>query len=150
MKKHLILFFLLFVTLFVKSQEVISTQGDSYTDSSASIDYTIGEVLTSTLDNNGYLVTQGFHQISWSILSSNNILNEVDIKIFPNPTRDLLHVQLSNNEMPQMLSLYDLAGNKVLEVENADELNVTSIAAGVYTLSIQLQGSTFLKRVIIQ
>lgn len=77
-------------------------------------------------------------------------LESLSVKIYPNPTRKNLFVQLSNSEMPETLMLYDLAGNKVIEAENIDEINVESIAAGVYTLSIQLHGSTFLKRIIIQ
>ena len=77
-------------------------------------------------------------------------LESLSVKIFPNPTRKNLNVQLSNGEMPEVLMLYDLAGNRVIEAENLGELNVESIAAGVYTLSIQLHGSAFLKRIIIQ
>lgn len=141
-------------TLFVWSSPVIGSPGsyDQYLWSTSSTDS------TTAIEASGSYTLTVFNEAGCStsdtvfavlILGQKN-LESLSLKIFPNPTRDLLHVQLSNNEMPQMLSLYDLAGNKVLEVENADELNVTSIAAGVYTLSIQLQGSTFLKRVIIQ
>ena len=39
---------LLFIGSFGFAQEVVSTQGDSYTNSSGSIDFTIGEVVINT------------------------------------------------------------------------------------------------------
>ena len=44
MKKITLVLFSLFATLTVSAQEVVSTQGDSYSNASGSIDFTIGEV----------------------------------------------------------------------------------------------------------
>ena len=63
MNKHFFLFFLfLFTTLFIKAQAVISSQVDSYYDSTASIDFTIGEVVTFTRVSVGNNLTQGFQK----------------------------------------------------------------------------------------
>ena len=44
------------------SQEVIATQGNSSSNSIATLDYTIGEVVTITGTDNQNDITQGFHQ----------------------------------------------------------------------------------------
>lgn len=141
-------------TLFVWSSPVIGSPGsyNQYLWSTGSVDSTTainasGSYSLTVFNEAGCLTSDTVFAVL--ILGQQN-LESLSLKIYPNPTCDLLHVQPSNNELPQMLTLYDLAGNKVLEIEGVDELNVSSIAAGVYTLSIQLQVSTFLKRVIIQ
>ena len=42
--KNTIVLFSLLTTLSVSAQEVVSTQGDSYSNGTGSIDFTIGEV----------------------------------------------------------------------------------------------------------
>ena len=64
--------FTILFTINLFSQGVISSQGDSYTDSSASIDFTIGEVVTSTVSNGEKTLTQVFHQTNWSFVSIEN------------------------------------------------------------------------------
>ena len=54
--------FSLFAAISVYAQEVVATQGDSYSNTSGSIDFTIGEVITATGSNGAADITQGFHQ----------------------------------------------------------------------------------------
>ena len=60
MKKYTFVLFLLFATLFVKGQEVISSQGDTYTNVSGNIDFTIGEVITFTGNNVEIIEIEGY------------------------------------------------------------------------------------------
>lgn len=48
MKRTTFVLFSLIATISVSAQEVVSTQGDSYTNASGSIDFTIGEVIINT------------------------------------------------------------------------------------------------------
>ena len=49
-------------------QEIVSAQGDFYTNASGSIDFTIGEVVINTgTDGTNYL-PQVFHQMNWNFL----------------------------------------------------------------------------------
>ena len=65
MKKNTLVLFSLFASLAVTAQEVISTQGESYSNASASIDFTIGEVIINTETAGTNVITQGFHQTNW-------------------------------------------------------------------------------------
>jgi hypothetical protein len=47
MTKTTIVFFSLLTTFSVSAQEVVSTQGDSHSNASANIDFTIGEVIVN-------------------------------------------------------------------------------------------------------
>ena len=107
MKKYTFVLFLLFATLFVKAQEVISSQGDTYTNVSGNIDFTIGEVITFTGSNVENQLTQGFHQTNWSFVSIKDHVPSFNALIFPNPTEDFLNIQASVFEMVSY-SLYCL------------------------------------------
>ncbi len=60
--KRIYIISLLFISMSALAQQVISSQGGSYSNASYSIDFTIGEVVTPTLSNTSYIVTQGFIQ----------------------------------------------------------------------------------------
>jgi hypothetical protein len=136
MKKYTFVLFLLFATLFVKAQEVISSQGDTYTNVSGNIDFTIGEVITSTGSNVENQLTQGFHQTNWSFVSIKDHVPSFNALIFPNPTEDFLNIQASVFEMVSY-SLYDEVGKLILKGVLSSEktsLDVSKLQTGLYSL----------------
>ena len=136
MKKYTFVLFLLFATLFVKAQEVISSQGDSYTNVSGNIDFTIGEVITFTGSNVENQLTQGFHQTNWSFVSIKDHVPSFNALIFPNPTEDFLNIQASVFEMVSY-SLYDEVGKLILKGVLSSEktsLDVSKLQTGLYSL----------------
>jgi hypothetical protein len=68
MKKITFVLFSLFATLSVSAQEVVATQGDSYTNARANIDFTLGEVIIATGTDGNNDLTQGFHQTNWNFV----------------------------------------------------------------------------------
>ncbi len=62
------------------------------------------------------------------------------LKVFPNPTTDLLQLQLQNNQSQALVLLYDLGGREVKRVsmsEMQQQLDISDLAAGMYTLRMQ-------------
>ena len=136
MKKYTFVLFLLFATLFVKAQEVISSQGDTYTNVNGNIDFTIGEVITFTGSNVENQLTQGFHQTNWSFVSIKDHVPSFNALIFPNPTEDFLNIQASVFEMVSY-SLYDEVGKLILKGVLSSEktsLDVSKLQTGLYSL----------------
>ena len=70
MIKNLLLLFLLLTTWSITAQEVVSMQGNSYTNASISIDFTIGEAVIKTVTDGNNTLTQGFHQIYFPLFST--------------------------------------------------------------------------------
>ena len=139
MFRKIVLFaFTILFTINLFSQDVISSQGDSYTDSSASIDFTIGEVVTftgSTIENN---ITQGFHQTNWSFVSVQDHVQDYQAIIYPNPTEDFLNIQTSLYQDVNYL-LNDEMGKLILQGNLSSEktsLDVSKIATGRYSLTL--------------
>jgi|TARA_B110000483_G_scaffold61483_1_gene76466 hypothetical protein len=137
-RKTALFAFIILFTINLFSQDVISSQGDSYTDSSASIDFTIGEVVTftgSTIENN---ITQGFHQTNWNFVSVQDHVQDYQAIIYPNPTEDFLNIQTSLYQDVNYL-LYDEMGKLILQGNLSSEktsLDVSKIATGRYSLTL--------------
>ena len=95
MLKNTLLFFSLLTSVCVSAQEVVVTQGDSYTNSNGSIDFTIGEVVINTGSDGSNDLTQGFHQTNWNFVSIEDHVPSYEATIFPNPTSEILTIRTS-------------------------------------------------------
>ena len=79
--------------------------------------------------------------VEFSISSSVNALESAQVKVYPNPTTDILHIE--NNE--GTATLYDLAGQKVASTDS-DIINVSDLNAGVYILKTKEASFKVVKR----
>lgn len=126
----------------VFAQEVVSTQGDSYSTSAASIDFTIGEVVINTVSNGSNDLTQGFHQTHWNFLGLEDAAPEFEASVFPNPMGSELHIQCPLGENLSF-SLFDGAGRLVMNGPLTSEeqiLDVAILAPGSYVLRLDQMG----------
>jgi hypothetical protein len=138
MKKNTLVLFSLFAALSVSAQEVVSTQGDSYSNASGSVDFTIGEVVINTGTDGTSDLTQGFHQTNWNFLGVEDFAPNYEAIIFPNPTEDVLNIRTSTFENVTY-TLYDAMGKLVLQdVLSAEQtpIQVSQLAPGAYSLTL--------------
>lgn len=126
----------LLITVSVSAQEVVSTQGDSYSNTSGSIDFTIGEVVINTGTDGTNDITQGFHQTNWNFVGLEDHAPNFEATIFPNPTEDVLNIRTSTFENVTY-TLYDAQGKLVLQdalSANQTPIQVSQLAPGSYSL----------------
>jgi hypothetical protein len=155
MKKFLLsLFILLSPALLVNAQsispDVIASAGDYFSNGSISISWTLGEIATETIGNGSIILTQGFQQPNYGIVGVPKINDKrFEIKAFPNPTSDLLKIQVKGNESVDLtFELYDAIGRvlitKKLEAGTAlMEVEMTKYLPGMYYLKFSdEQGQT--------
>ena len=138
MIKNTLVFFSLLTTLSVSAQEVVSTQGDSYSNASGSIEFTIGEVVINTGTDGTNDLTQGFHQTNWNFVGVEDHAPNFEAIIFPNPTEDILNIRTSMFENVTY-TLYDAQGKLVLQdVLSAEQtpIQVSQLAPGSYSLTL--------------
>ena len=138
MIKNTLVFFSLLTTLSVSAQEVVSTQGDSYSNASGSIEFTIGEVVINTGSDGTNDLTQGFHQTNWNFVGVEDHAPNFEAIIFPNPTEDILNIRTSMFENVTY-TLYDAQGKLVLQdVLSAEQtpIQVSQLAPGSYSLTL--------------
>ena len=138
MKKNTIVLFSLLTTLSVSAQEVVATQGDSYSNAIANIDFTIGEVIIATGTDGTNDLTQGFHQTNWNFVGLEDFAPNYEATIFPNPTEDVLNIKTSMFENVTY-TLYDGLGKLVMQDKLSAEqtpIQVSQLAPGSYSLTL--------------
>ena len=117
-------------------QEVISSQGNSYSNSNTNMDFTIGEVIINTETDGTHYMTQGFHQTNWFFAGLENHTPSYEAIIFPNPTEESLNIKTSTYKNV-VYTLYDAQGKLVMQNELFEEqtsLQVSHLAPGKYSL----------------
>ena len=138
MKKNTIVLFSLVTSISVSAQEVVSTQGESYSNASAKIDFTIGEVVINTGTDGTNDLTQGFHQTNWTFLGVEDFAPNYEAIIFPNPTQEVLNIRTSMFENVTY-TLYDAQGKLVMQnILSAEQtpIQVSQLAPGSYSLTL--------------
>ena len=136
--KNLLLFGALALSLNSLGQEVVSTQGDSYTNANGSIDFTIGEVVINTVTDGTNDLTQGFHQTNWNFLGVEDFAPNYEAIVFPNPTEDVLNIRTSAFENVTY-TLYDAQGKLVMQDKLSVEqtpIQVSQLAPGSYSITL--------------
>jgi len=134
-------------------QQTINVSGHSATVNGMKFDYSIGEMtLVSTEKNANLIVTQGFLQPNSSGSGANqsnpgsNPLSGTDlVKVYPNPTENILFVEsLENADAQISYQLFDASGKIVLSEKiewkagpNKLSLDLKNYAAGAYYLMIR-------------
>ena len=134
--KNLLLFGVLTLSLNSLGQEVISTQGDSYSNAGGGIDFTIGEVVINTGTDGTNDLTQGFHQTNWNFLGVDNHEQNFEATVYPNPLGSELFIQTDNFKFMSYV-LYDATGrivaeNKLNSLETG--IDVSTLAPSSYSL----------------
>jgi hypothetical protein len=138
MKKQIFLFATFFAAFSASAQEVISSQGETYSNTNGSIDFTVGEVVINTGSNGTNDLTQGFHQTNWNFLGLEDFAPDFHATIFPNPTQDVLNIKTSVFENVTY-TLYDAQGKLVLQnILSAEQtpIQVSQLAPGSYSLEL--------------
>lgn len=90
-------------------------------------------------------------------LNVNEIPKSIDFTIYPNPTNEIVNIQLSGNlvESPK-IKIYDIIGKLVYEKNNFDNFasqnlsfRVDNLTTGIYLISVQTNDKTTTKKLII-
>ena len=121
------------------SPTVISSGGGYQQGARASLSYTIGEVATQTYRGERVILTQGFEQSGLIITSLADLLPELQLQLFPNPTASWLSVLLPEGGNGLSFLLVDGRGRILRELSSAApgstaRVDLTAYPAGIYFL----------------
>ena len=148
MKKIIILTIGILYTLSVSGQqlshEVISSAGDYFKGSNATLSWTIGEAVIETFNGTNCILTQGFQQPFISVTGIKKLEDKnLEIKVFPNPASDFLNVRfIATEKIDLIIELIDLNGKVLLNEEIVTDqlikqINFTHFKSGSYFLRIR-------------
>ena len=140
MKYSIIILILSLAGSVVSAQQVVSSNGDSQSAAAVEVSWTLGETVIETLIVGSNTLTQGFHQTKLTITAVSEVLIPgLEIRVFPNPTPEIITIHFSEYVEGSRFWLYDLRG-KLLEnklISSADtEINMKNYASGQYILKL--------------
>ena len=148
--KKLIVFLIGFgIIPLVYSQEkdlmIISSTGSSYQSTDLTLDWSLGEVIIQTLEDPSVILSQGFHQPSYNLVSTKPIPEEIgSLIVYPNPFYEKISLKMSYSKSEKgIIELYDLNGKKIWEkpfqgTEVVEKYATGSLVPGSYLLTVIL------------
>jgi len=121
------------------------------------LNYKIGlipDILTFTDNNGGLYYGSTFTYTTTVGMDKNTDINAV--KIYPNPAKDFVYVDLSSLEKDVLVSVtvYDILGKQLSVYEISEEnfviLTTEGMTAGLYIIEIYTHNGSFRKKIIIE
>jgi hypothetical protein len=122
------------------SNELISSSGDCFENSSGMIYWSIGECMTETYASGGTILTQGFHQGEpgyWPGIDDDETGNL--IKVYPNPFIDQIFIEPQDMDSDIKIVITNLLGSIVFETNllpDENSIDGSMLTNGIYILKI--------------
>ncbi|MEH6535518.1 MAG: T9SS type A sorting domain-containing protein [Psychroserpens sp.] len=121
--------------------EILDSYGDGICCFSGNGSYTLTTLEGSTIASGG---NYGFGEINYmsnAVLSVEDYFTENSISLYPNPTKDILNIQLSNtNDLPDSYTVYNVLGQVVTikKITQVDDLSIQAknFSEGVYYIKL--------------
>ena len=136
MGKNIIIYIICLYSSFALAQDVLPVSVGSNTNSSGTIDYVVGDLVSDSYINSSGFINVSFLNIVFEnsslSISTNEILNP-DIKLYPNPASDKLFI--SGLERFNY-ALYDVKGVKLMTNTYNDGIVISQLQKGVYYLQV--------------
>ncbi|MBC7861969.1 MAG: T9SS type A sorting domain-containing protein [Bacteroidia bacterium] len=113
--------------------------------------YALSITGSETVVNLDYYVDSNSVYIDLTTKSPKAIQNEINFKVFPNPTNGKITIQFANENKNETICLYDLGGRLIYSSTQNSlqnnylqlDLNGLEISSGVYLLQLQNSGKKF-------
>lgn len=125
--------------------QVVASAGGLFQAGSLQLEWTIGEPVVSRLEGAATVLTQGFHQSSYSTVAVQPLPDDISsFEVFPNPFSSETTVRAAFTEFRSgHLELYDIQGQKIWSqsfegVEISERISASTLVSGSYILILRL------------
>ncbi len=135
-----------------RTEQFLNSNGCSF---SAVSDLSLADI-KNFVRNRKNQIEANFNQSNYNCLSTTiqNPRSELEIKIYPTPTSDILNLEHTNNNTFSQCEIFDVAGNKVLDYTlnhtSKAQINVEMLPKGIYFAYIYLDNKTTAFRKIMR
>jgi hypothetical protein len=82
--------------------------------------------------------------------STNELLDESVLEVFPNPVQQVLNLKWKDSHDPEILSIYSINGNLVKEVKFANQVDVGALPSGNYFIHVSAGKYGVIKQIVKQ
>jgi len=74
---------------------------------------------------------------------------EVKLGLYPNPTSDIVNIQLSTNERIENIEVYSLMGKRVLQKQDpTNQFDLSSLSSGVYIIQVETNRGRYSRKLL--
>ena len=123
----------------------INVAGKETKNSNYLLSYTIGGNIITKASNN-FSVTQGVHQPNNISVNSSITTNQLNVVVFPNPAKEIIHICFKNIEEPTICTVnftnmqgivYLIDNTKYYFAKNKSIIiNINNLPVGIYLVSL--------------
>lgn len=96
---------------------------------------------------------QHFAVASTTVLGVNEATSQnslESVKVYPNPAKDVLNVELPKKVKDFSLEITDVSGRTLFSVQNQTKVNVSSLVNGTYLCTVKTDNESVTRKVIIE
>jgi hypothetical protein len=155
MKKTILILFLFSIS-YIFSQSSVNASGNSFTASSGSFSYSLGQMDFIYFGNANTVIYLGVQQpkVDGDIAKVLDIVDQnqnIVFTAYPNPTFDSIKIHLSNSETTYHYFLFDTTGKRIKEGDFKDSESIISLEnfpTATYYLKV-ISGNGFEKNIKI-
>jgi|GEM_PF-826308 len=110
--------------------------------------------LIEATDNEPETVVSSEKNYSVSTTNGIDYIFQENIKIYPNPTKDKINIELNDNVLINSVQVFNLVGEKVLDYNNVNEsqirINLEQFSKGLYMIQVNSSNSTAVKKIMLK
>lgn len=122
---------------------VVNSAGGQFSNNDFSLEWSLGEVVISTIQNNSNILTNGFLQPNLNTVSFLEFDNP-NLIVYPNPFENIIFINdQTNNNQFWNLKLYNSEGKILLEEKKVNQLDLEFLANGMYIIHISDVNNNF-------
>jgi len=120
------------------------TSGDTFANTDPVYIFNVGKAAVGALQHFAVATTTvlGTDETTANFLES--------IKIYPNPAKDILHIELPKNVKNFQFEITDLLGHVLLKEENKSSINIEGLATGAYIGNLKTKDQTVVRKILIE
>ncbi|WP_184187541.1 M28 family peptidase [Chryseobacterium defluvii] len=120
------------------------TSSDTFANVDPTYVFNVGKAAVGAL--------QHFAVAATSILDTKDITsNKLEsIKVYPNPAKDILNVEIPERSKDFNIEITDMSGRSLLNVENQEKIDISGLANGTYMCIIRLNDESVTRKIIIE
>ena len=137
---------LLSTSFCANAQDAIPATGGDATGSGGSASYTVGQVGYNNNTGINGSVAEGVQQAYVVIPTFGKELTSISLSAFPNPTTDLLTLQVDNSNIDKLsFELYDMQGKIILRnnvTNNSTAIDMNNLPTATYFLKVAKKGTS--------
>lgn len=134
----------------VISPEIVSSSGAIFQGQTIQLDWTLGEIAITSINNSSVQVTQGFHQPNFLITKTIDYPKQIgEIKVYPNPTSDRIVMDLKFEKNRKVVVRLMTINGQTLKTTELDGLTITDfmeishLPSGNYFLNFSIDNNAY-------